>query len=537
MKKYFTLLILLLYNVSFSQEDAWVYFLDKPNAQTFLNNPLSILSQRALDRRAAQGIALDVMDAPIHQPYIDQITTIPGITVMAKSKWLNALHVRGTQQAITNLTSQPFVSSVDFANKTLNITGRTAQNPTSGLFQKAFSVQADYPYGQSAIQIQMLNGHLLHQQNYTGSGKIIAVLDAGFPGVNTTAPFARIRNNNQIKGGYNFVNRNDNFYTGYQHGTQVLSNMAAYVENQLVGTAPDASYYLFVTEDYNTENPLEESLWVEAAEMADSLGVDVINSSLGYSQFTNASYNYTYQDMDGNTTFVTRGANIAFTRGMIVVCSAGNEGAKPWKYITAPADGPNVLTIGAVNSSEVRSSFSSQGPTSDGRIKPDVMAMGTGSVVTTETGELGFNNGTSFSSPTLAGLVACLWQALPDKTNQEIVQRIKQSADRYTNPDDFYGYGIPDFYSAISLTLATDSFTLNGFSLYPNPTTANLTISASGQKEASFVLYNNLGQEVIRKKLNDIQETTISMENLKTGFYLYTIVSGSATFSGKIIKK
>ncbi len=536
MRTYFTLLILLLYNVSFSQEDAWVYFLDKPNAQTFLNNPLSILSQRALDRRTAQGIALDVMDAPIHQSYIDQVTATPGITVMARSKWLNALHVRGTQQVINGLTSLPFVSSIDFANKTLNA-GKTIQNPVSGLFQKALNVQADFPYGQSATQIQMLNGHLLHQQNYTGSGKIIAVFDAGFPGVNTTEPFARIRNNNQIKGGYNFVTRSNDFYTGYQHGTQVLSNMAAYVENQLVGTAPDASYYLFVTEDYNTENPLEESLWVEAAERADSLGVDVINSSLGYSKFTNAAYNYTYQDMNGNTTFVTRGANIAFTRGMIVVCSAGNEGANSWKYITAPADGPNVLTIGAVNSAEVRSSFSSQGPTADGRIKPDVMAMGAGSVVTTETGELGFNSGTSFSSPTLAGLVACLWQALPDKTNQEIVQRIKQSADRYTNPDDFYGYGIPDFYSAISLTLATDSFTLNGFSLYPNPTTANLTISTSQQNEATVVFYNSLGQEVIRKPLNGMQETTVSLENLKAGVYFYTIVAGEATFTGKIIKK
>jgi hypothetical protein len=536
MRTYFTLLILLFYNVSFSQEDAWVYFLDKPNAQTFLNNPLSILSQRALDRRTTQGIALDEKDVPIHQSYIDQVTATPGVTVMAQSKWLNALHVRGTQQAITDLTSLPFVSSIDFANKTLN-TGKMIQNPVSGLFHKTLNVQADFPYGQSAAQIQMLNGHLLHQQNYTGSGKIIAVLDAGFPGVNTTTPFARIRNNNQIKGGYNFVNRNTDFYTGYQHGTQVLSNMAAYVENQLVGTAPDASYYLFVTEDYNTENPLEESLWVEAAEMADSLGVDVINSSLGYSQFTNASYNYTYQDMNGTTTFVTRGANIAFTRGMIVVCSAGNEGAKPWKYITAPADGPNVLTIGSVNASEVRSSFSSQGPTADGRIKPDVMAMGAGSAVTTETGELGFNNGTSFSSPTLAGLVACLWQALPDKTNAEIVQRIKQSADRYTNPDNFYGYGIPDFYSAISLTLATDAFTLNGFTLYPNPTNANLTISASGQREASFVLYNSLGQEVIRVKLDGLNETIVPMEHLKKGIYLYTILSSATTFSGKIIKK
>lgn len=536
MKKRFTLVFLLICTIAFSQEDAWVYFNDKPNAQTSLNNPLSILSQRALDRRTAQGIPLDLQDAPIHQPYIDQITAAPGITVMAKSKWLNALHIRGTQLAINTLTALPFVTRVDFANKSLNA-GKMAVTTTSGLFQKTYNIQADFPYGQSATQIQMLNGHLLHQQNYTGTGKIIAVFDAGFPGVNTTTPFERIRSNNQIKGGYNFVNRSDNFYTGYQHGTQVLSNMAAYVENQLVGTAPDASYYLFVTEDYNTENPLEESLWVEAAELADSLGVDVINSSLGYNLFTNAAYNYTYQDMNGNTTFVTRGATVAFTRGMIVVCSAGNEGAKPWKYITAPADSPNVLTIGSVNAAEVRSSFSSQGPTSDGRIKPDVMAMGAGSVVTTETGELGFNNGTSFSSPTLAGLVACLWQALPNKTNAEIVQLIKESADRYNNSDDFYGYGIPDFQLAVTNALSTGSFEKNGFTLFPNPVGAALTVSATQQNEATLVLYNGLGQEVIRKPLNGLQETTISMENLKTGVYLYTILSGEATFSGKIIKK
>lgn len=536
MKKQFTLLFLLICTISFSQEDAWVYFNDKPDAQTFLNNPLAILSQRALDRRAAQGISLDQTDAPIHQAYIDQVTAAPGISVMAKSKWLNALHIRGTQLAINALTTLPFVTRVDFANKNLN-TNKNTTPEVSGLFQKTFNVQADFPYGQSGTQIQMLNGHLLHQQNYTGTGKIIAVFDAGFPGVNTTAPFARIRNNNQIKGGYNFVTRSDNFYTGYQHGTQVLSNMAAYVENQLVGTAPDASYFLFVTEDYNTETPLEESLWVEAAEMADSLGVDVINSSLGYNKFTNTAYNHTYQDMNGNTTFVTRGANLAFTRGMIVVCSAGNEGANTWKYITAPSDGPNVLTIGSVNASEVRSSFSSQGPTSDGRIKPDVMAMGAGSVVTTETGELGFNNGTSFSSPTLAGLVACLWQALPNKTNAQLVQLIKESADRYTNPDDFYGYGIPDFQLAVTNALSVAAFERNGFTLYPNPVDAVLTISAPQQNEATVVLYNSLGQEVIRKPLSGMQETTVSLENLKTGVYLYTIVSGEATFSGKIIKK
>lgn len=536
MKKILPFLFVLLHTVTFSQEDAWVYFNDKPNAQTYLSNPLSMLSQRALDRRAAQNIAVDIQDVPIHQNYIDQITAVPGISVMAKSKWMNVLHIRGTQSVINGLTTLSFVHHVDFANKTLN-TNKNTNTAASGLFNKTLDVQTNFPYGASAAQIQMLNGHLLHQQDFTGTGKIIAVMDAGFPGVDTTDPFLRLRTNNQIKGGYNFVNRNANFYTGFQHGTQVLSNMAAYVDNQLVGTAPDASYYLFVTEDINSESPLEESLWVEAAETADSLGVDVINSSLGYNLFTNAAYNHTYQDMDGNTTFITRGANIAFTRGMIVVVSAGNEGAKPWKFITAPADATNVLTVGAVSASEVRAGFSSQGPTADGRIKPDVMAMGAASVVTTQTGEIGYNNGTSFSAPTLAGLVACLWQALPNKTNAQLVQIIKESADRYTNPDNFYGYGIPDFQLALNTALSTASFAVNGFNLYPNPTAGTITITSPDNTVARFVLYNSLGQEIMKKNISSLQEETISLESFTSGIYCYTIVSGEATFSGKLIKK
>jgi len=260
----------------YSQEDAWVYFSDKPNAQSFLDNPLTMLTQKALDRRIAQGIVLNINDAPIEQLYIDQIAAAPGILVKAKSKWLNCLHVRGSVSDIQALTSLIFVSRVQFADNSLN-----ARMPMPRLFSpinKQMDVQSTFAYGDSANQIQMLNAHLLHQQDYTGSGKIIAVLDSGFSEVNTILPFNRMFNTNSYLGGYNYVANNTNVFSTHNHGTMTLSCMAGFVDGQLIGTAPDAHYYLFITEDVAEENPVEESYWVEAAEEADRLGVDIIST-------------------------------------------------------------------------------------------------------------------------------------------------------------------------------------------------------------------------------------------------------------------
>ena len=291
MKKTVLIIVLLVSAFSYSQEEAWVYFKDKPNSLYYFANPLQMLSQRALNRRTIQNIPLDIKDVPIHQPYIDQITATQGITVKASSKWMNCLHVRGTQAMIQSLRSLSFVDHVFFANTNLNVSGKTSITANHIVINKELQTQVTYNYGTSGNQIQMLNGNYLHQQNFTGSGKVIAVLDAGFLGVDFASPFQRIRENNQILGGYNFVDRSTNYYSMNSHGTQVLSTMGGFVENQLIGTAPDASYYLYVTEDSISETPLEESLWVEAAEMADKLGADIINSSLGYFHFNNSNYN------------------------------------------------------------------------------------------------------------------------------------------------------------------------------------------------------------------------------------------------------
>ena len=537
MRNFYLFLFLLFTTASFSQQDAWVYFNAKPNAQIFSNSPLKMLSQRALDRRTKQNIALDFKDVPLEASYITQVKSTAGITVMAHSKWLNAIHVRGTQANINSLIMYSFVSRVDFADKSLNKTAKIAKLPKIKKVNKTSKTKIDFAYGSSLNQIQMLNGQMLHQQNYTGSGKIIAVLDSGFPGVNNVQPFQRLRDNNRILGGYNFVLRNPDFYTGGTHGSLVLSSMGGYKENSLVGTAPDASYYLFITEDNTSENPVEESLWVEAAEKADSLGVDIINTSLGYFEFDNVAYSHTYNEIDGKTTFISRGAEIAFSRGMILVTSAGNSGASSDPHIAAPADAVSVIAVGAVNSIEVLTSFSSKGPSYDGRIKPDVMAQGLAVVVSDAAGNIVTVNGTSFSSPIMAGMIACLWQAFPQKTNHEIRQLVLKSADRFSAPNNQYGFGIPDFVLAVSNQLAVESFSGDDFIIYPNPASEYITVSLPEKFDSgTLYIYSIFGQKVLEQKITP-QSSTISLKFLSQGMYLYKMESDGLSKTGKIIKK
>jgi hypothetical protein len=537
MKKTVLIIVLLISAFGYSQEEAWVYFRDKPNHQYYFANPLQMLSQRALDRRATQNIALDLKDVPIHQPYIDQIAATPGIAIKASSKWMNCLHVRGTQVVIQSLNSLSFVDHVTFANATLNRVGKTSNSVHFSAVSKVMETQVTYNYGTSSNQIQMLNGNYLHQLNYTGTGKVIAILDAGYPGVNSAPPFQRLRDNNQILGGYNFVDRSANFYAMNSHGTQVLSTMGGYVDGQLVGTAPDASYYLFVTEDSASETPLEESLWVEAAEMADKLGADVINSSLGYFDFDNPNYSYTYTNMNGTTAFCSQGATIAFTRGMVVVVSAGNSGNSSNPNISAPADALNVLTVGAVNSARNYASFSSIGPSFDGRIKPDVMAQGLAAVVAMPSGAVATNSGTSFSGPIIAGMVASFWQAFPNLSNARIVELIKEASDRFTNPNPQYGYGIPNFQVAFNNALANNQFTTEGLSVYPNPVNEEVTFSfPSIGIPREIAIYNSLGQEIF-KEISNNQLQVISLQSIESGVYFYKIASANDLFKGKLIKK
>lgn len=539
MKKTLLFLLLISSFVGFAQQDAWVYFTDKPDSATYLANPLTMLTQKSLDRRTAQNIALDVKDVPIFPSYILQITNATGINVKAKSKWLNALHIRGSVENILQLTSLSFVDYIQFADKTLNtnVSAKTNSTPQFQAINKTLDTQINFAYGNSNNQIAMLGGDLLHQQNFTGAGKTIAVMDAGFPGVNTAATFQRLITNNQILGGYDFPNASANFYTGGTHGTLVLSTMGGFVENSLIGTAPDASYYLFITEDITVENPVEESYWVEAAEEADRLGVDIITTSLGYFGYDNPNYSYTYEDMNGINSFASRGADVAFSRGIICVTSAGNSGATIDPHITVPAEAISTLAVGAVTAAGLYASFSSIGPSFDGRVKPDVVAQGVQAVVSDPAGNIGLANGTSFSGPITAGMVACLWQALPTKTNAEIIQIIKQSASIYANPTPQLGYGIPNYNTAFSNTLGTNSPQKENILLYPNPVKDVLNITTSSiLSENTIAIYSALGQKVLETKAISAN-FSLPISQLPSGVYFCRINSGTQNFTKTFIKQ
>ena len=541
MKKIILIFALIINFSSFAQdEDAVVYFKDKPNAAAALANPLSILTQRSLDRRTMQNIALDIKDAPIHQPYYDQINATSGFVVLAKSKWLNCVCVRGTVASIQALSGLSFVDSVKFFDNTLNFTTNLPNNNAAYKFKKinkTMQPETVFNYGNSFNQISMLNGHILHQQNFTGTGKIIAVLDSGFPNVNTTQPFERIMTNNQVLGGYDFVNKSNDYFSGHFHGTWVLSCIAGFTDNQLVGTAPDAQYYLYITEDVDTENPVEEANWVEAAEEADRVGVDVITSSLGYFGYDNPAYSHDYSDMIGDKNYASRGANIAFSRGIIVVASAGNAGGTAEPHVGVPAEATNVLAIGAVKGDRTRAAFSSIGPSFDNRIKPDFMAQGQGSTVANTAGNIQLANGTSFSGPIMAGMITSFWQAVPNLTNQQVIDLLKQSSDNFNTPNGLLGYGIPNFQTALSLSNSNfENINRKIFALYPNPVGNQLEVSfPSGFTTATINLFNTIGQNIAIYEVTNSSKI-LNTSDLSSGVYMYKIESNNQIQTGKLVK-
>ena len=536
----------------------WVKFTDKNNSPYSIDNPEEFLSQRAIDRRVKQGIAIEENDLPVNPQYIQGVKDA-GATVLTVSKWFNSVTVFAANQSIVDaIEALPYVLSVSkgsengsveksilpekpfFANETYGGV------PSQDMYKSAGAVNA-YDYGAAYNQIHMLNGEPLHDNGFDGAGMVIAVLDAGFLNADNLSVFDSLWETGRILGTKDFVNpQNPEIFTAHYHGSMVLSTMGGNLPGQLVGTAPQASYYLLRTEDAGTEYLIEELNWVSGAEYADSVGADVLNTSLGYTEFDNPSQNHTYADMDGNTTPITIGADIAASKGMIPVNSAGNSGSSSWYYIGAPADGDSVFTIGAVDGSGNLASFSSRGPTSDGRVKPNVMAQGAGStVIDPWSGEVSSGSGTSFSSPITAGMVTCLWQANPEKTNMEIMQAIEESATQYSNPDDDYGYGIPDYWQANSLLTVIDHKMKQEFNVevYPNPFTSGMTINVinSDVEINSVEIVDVTGKTVysadVSKKSDSRRIYIQGLDKLSPGFYFLKTVVNTSVVTTKILKK
>jgi len=541
MKKLLLVAVLLAATLAKAQQDALVFFADKENVAASIANPISILTQEALDRKALHNIPIDELDVPVNEAYITQLKNDPEISVHAKSKWMNAVYVRGSQTAIDGLTSLPFVTEIEFADKSLN---RQA-------FQKEpedkFKIENEgsrivYDYGDAANQVEQIAADFLHEQDFTGEGMVIAVLDNGFPNVTTNPAFSHVISEGRLLGTYDFVERVTSGDGTGSHGAKTFSDIGAFLDGseKFVGTAPDASFYLFVTEDGNDENPVEEAYWVEALERADSLGVDVVNTSLGYQDFLNyPQYDHTYEDFDGETTIAARGGNFAFQKGMLLVTSAGNDG-NGFTFVATPADSRGVLTVGAVDAAGDYVDFSSIGPTVDGRIKPDVMAKGRDAAIVNEFGQVTFNNGTSFSSPIMAGAVASLWQSRPEIKNNRIMDVVRQSAHLFNNPTDEMGYGIPNFedaYNALQVLAIEDQLLKETFAVYPNPVTNVFNVSFPQQIDRAVVtIFDVMGKQVFVKEISAI-ENKVNISDLSAGVYIASITAEGVANNFKILKK
>lgn len=423
---------------------------DKTGTPFTTDKPTAYLSQRSVDRRSRQGIAFTSRDLPVNPSYVSQIRQT-GAKVWYTSRWLNAVLVEATSAQLTAIRALSSVKGIEF-NRALRAARLSAEKQTNATQQK-FGMDA-FNYGVSLSQIQMLGADAMHDQGYNGKGMLVAILDAGFLNSNTNPALSTLFADKRVVVTYDFVANETSVYEDHSHGNNVFSIMASFKENSLIGPAYGASYALLRTEDDNSESRLEEANWLIAAEYADSLGVDVINTSLGYNQFDNEADDYTYADMNGKTTLITRAADWAAATGMIVVASAGNEGASAWKYISAPADADSVLAVGAVGSTKALASFSSIGPSADGRVKPDVCAQGALTVLSNQAGTVTAGNGTSYSAPLIAGLVTAFWQSQPQLTAMQVIDCIRRAGDRFASPTPQFGYGIPTFAAATEVARA-----------------------------------------------------------------------------------
>ena len=407
----------------------------------------TFLSDQALERRQKAGVSWDFRDCPVTARYLDTLALFP-LTQKAISRWLNTVVYETEDTSLfPALRALPFVRQLDLISVSF-------QNEMRSFSWKDFpvldqSLSGFSFYGSSYSAAYLHNGDLLHREGFTGQGMRIAVFDNGFPWIDQIPMFSHLQNQGRIISTYDFVKDTPDVSLSGSHGTYVLSCLAAYEPGKIVGSAPDADFMLFVTEDDASETLAEEYHWAEAAEWAEAQGADIFSTSLGYTTFDNGLMNHTYADMDGNTTPITQAANIAASKGVLVFNSAGNEGNKPWFYISAPADGSQVIAVGAVDSSGNIASFSGNGPNASGQVKPDICAQGVQNTVT----DLGQHvirlNGTSFSCPVISGLSACLWQSFPDSSSFSIREMLLRYAHRFSNPDTRYGYGIPNLYNAL----------------------------------------------------------------------------------------
>jgi serine protease AprX len=499
-----------------------VRFKDK-SATTFnLDNPQAYLSQRAVDRRTKYGISIDSTDLPVVTSYVDSILHVTNGILHLTSRWQNfAVILIPDSSDILNLSAIDFVK--DFRLTGYYATGLHLLPPPSDSIStggKPTGYDENY-YGAAWKQIHLCNGEYLHSEGWKGNNKLIAVIDAGFSGVNTNIAFDSLYQNGRLFDTHNFILDTSYVYDYSEHGSFVLSCMASLVPETHVGTAPYASYALYVTDDANTEQVIEESNFVAAAERADSIGADLITTSLGYNEFDNPLDNHVYADLDGHTTSVAKAANIATQKGIVVVASAGNEGQTAWQYILTPGDADSAMTVGSVNEAKVPAPTSGHGPNAANKLKPDECGMGVNIAVMAAGGNVANRSGTSYATPIIAGLTSCLMQAAPDMTPFQIRSLVASVSDSFNTPNYFVGNGVPDFRKALNAVTSLEDVptTSEIFKTFPNPAAGYVIIEGEG--DIQYCISDLQGRTL--KKGKTPSGKYIPLNNLAKGIYLLKI--------------
>ena len=516
-----------------------VFFTDKEGSTYSLDRPEEFLSQRALDRRENQNIPIDLRDLPVSETHIQSLSEVMNIELFFTTKWMNGILVEMDESKVKEVKLLDFVDSVRYVAPGVRL---QFSSENGKLMNKTGDHTAQYDGLETDGQNQFIGVDDMHQSGYRGEGMLIAVFDSGFEFIDESSFFSHLFDDEKINATRDFIRGTNNVFQYDIHGSKVLSCISGYKEDIYVGTAPESNIVLCVTEDIESEYTIEEYNWLFAAEYADSLGVDVINSSVGYSYFEDDNMDYPYDDLDGKTTVISRAATMAASRGIIVVNSMGNEGRNSWKYLNSPADADSILSIAAANYDFDRASFSSFGPASDGRIKPDVSALG--SLVRVVVGEdIDYANGTSFSSPMVAGLAAGLWQAYPHLSNIEVIDYMKMTASQAHNPDTLLGYGIVNFRRAFNRIKVTEGEVSNKYVIFPNPTDNTRIVSfyvdsLADSQTALISIYDLKGTIISEhnvKVQSELDPIELDVTFLSPGSYMLTYIAGSLEKKLKLV--
>ena len=541
----FTLIFALIFHLSSGQGKYAVHYKYKPQEQFTLEDGSGFLTAKSLERRVKQSIPLDSLDLPISKKY-EALVLENSMELIYNTKWMNASLVIANQDQIDVISSFDFVEKVEFVSPVFNVGGRIIRRDKRANIQnlklKNKSTKSNsevYDFQNSLLGIQQM-----HEEGFTGRGVTIAVFDGGFLGVDKLDGFNHLFENNQILATKDFIDfTNTDVYTRNQHGTNVLSLIGANMPELLVSGAPDADFILCITEDVLSEYRIEEYNWVKAAEFADSLGVDIINSSLGYIDFDDPRMDYFAEDLDGSTAVISQGASIAGQKGVLVVNSVGNYGGRGERSITAPADAKGILSIGAVDINLQRASFSSQGPNALDKLKPELVTYGNGVFLIRSSGAVNPANGTSFSAPQITALAAGLWQAKPEWTKNQLIDALLKSGSQAKNPDNELGYGIPDFVRAYygEVLSVEENAEVEDWKIYPNPNEGQELFVDFGQSnQVAIRLFDVSGALIIDREISrdsNKNPFSLNLPNLVKGIYLLELQSGKNVKRTKLIKK